>query len=132
MNSQNEAATKGSLDIQNITVHPQYVPGRYSLDYDFAIITLNDPLYGSPDIKPVCLLTDCQHEEWDDRKCNISGYGVVDGNSRTSTDQLQIAHMMIANMSECRNTMNPPIRRAGMSITDRMLCAGEKSNFSSY
>ncbi|XP_029466648.1 transmembrane protease serine 9 [Rhinatrema bivittatum] len=100
--------------IKRVVRHPGYNP--VTLDFDAAVLELQQPLAFSRYIQPVCLPSALQKlpTGW---KCMISGWGNIREGNASKPEALQKAAVRIIDQKICSVLYN-------FSITDRMICAG--------
>merc|ERR1712038_1804160 len=66
--------------VEKVTAHPKYKDNEDGLHYDFAILTLRDPidLSGKSNARAVCL-PDSTDTDFSDQPVEVSGWGLTDG-----------------------------------------------------
>lgn len=91
----------------------------FTIDYDFALLELEQPLVFSDKIQAIALPA---HDEpvTDDTLCMVSGWGNTQ-NVQESREKLRAAYVPSVNQDECSTAYG----NFG-GVTDRMICAGFK------
>ena len=67
--------------VEKVTAHPKYKDDRDGLHYDFAILTLRDPidLSGKSNARAICLPDPTDTDFSDHKFFEVSGWGLTDG-----------------------------------------------------
>lgn len=106
------------VKVEQILQHEKF---DYStIDYDFSLLKLAEPLTFSDSIKPIALPSQDEVVD-DDSLCIVTGWGNTQS-SQESRDKLRAAYVPSVNHIEC----NSAYQTFG-GVTDRMICAGYKS-----
>lgn len=103
------------VKVQKIFQHLKY--DRFSIDFDYSILKLEENLKFSKQIKAIQLATQDQ-DVADDTECVVTGWGNTQS-SQESNKVLRSATVPKFNQKEC----NEAYTSYG-GITDRMICAG--------
>lgn len=98
--------------VNRIHQHPQYDP--YNIDYDIAVLELEEDLEFSDSVKPIPLVTS---KPADGSLSTVTGWGATREGGPIS-QQLQRVRVDIVNREDCAKSY------AGFAITQRMICAG--------
>ncbi|XP_055303188.1 trypsin-1-like [Sitodiplosis mosellana] len=86
-----------------------------TLDYDFSLVKLTQPLQFSDEIKAIAL-PNANTRIPDGTMCVVSGWGATQ-NRNESEDDLRMIEIPITSQNQCK-------RRYSNTITSRMICAG--------
>jgi len=108
--------------VLDFTIHEDYIEKGYS--NDIALIMLDKSATLNNYVNVACL-PDGNKDVDLNSKCYITGWGKTVGTDHTSLSNiLQEAKLPILENSECR-------RRNNVKVTDKMICAGEKTGTTS-
>jgi len=99
-----------------VTNHPSY--NSSTVDYDFAILTLCDPVTFTEDISPACLPASSS-TDYDSRQAVVSGWGTLSTGGSTPTVLHEVTINTMSN-SQCTGSSTD---YSSSDITARMLCA---------
>lgn len=107
--------TGGELvSVEEVISHPDY--DRRTIDYDFALLKLQDPLTFNANISSVKLpKQDAKVAEG--TIVSVSGWGNT-RNSSQSTAQLRVVEVPVVALTRCQELYK------GYTVTERMICAG--------
>jgi len=100
----------------SVTNHPNY--NAATTDYDFAILTLCDPVSFTTDISPACLPSSSS-ANYDNKEAIVAGWGTLSSGGTTPNVLHEVTVNTMTN-SRCRGATTVYSRR---DITDRMICA---------
>nr|AAV84270.1 serine protease [Culicoides sonorensis] len=103
------------MKVSQVVQHPAF--NDDVIDFDYALIELQDELELSDVIKPV-LLADQDEEFEADTKCTVSGWGNTQKPAE-STQQLRKVVVPIVSREQCSKSY-----KGFNEITERMICAG--------
>lgn len=90
---------------------------RYSIDYDFSLLELQDSIEFNENVQPIKLV-DSDQKIIDNTMCLVTGWG----NTQSATEsnaKLRGAEVPIVNQQKCMSAY-----RNANGITPRMMCAG--------
>ena len=87
--------------ISNITDHPSYT-GSNSLDYDFSILTLSDPVTFSKQMAPVCLPASTS-SLYTGEVATVTGWGTTSSGGSLSPRLLEVDVTVTSN-AQCSNS----------------------------
>lgn len=100
--------------VASFTTHPNY--NTRTLDYDVAVMKLSSPLTYTNAIKKISLTTT---RPASGSVATVTGWG-ANRRGGAATYQLQAVQVPVVAQTTCKNRYSA----AGLSVTDRMLCAG--------
>ncbi len=95
--------------IAKISIHPEFDRNSEAAYNDVAVLTLEEPVVFSNDIRPVCLpeiSNDSDHLAG--AAVSISGWGNTDQQADGPSDTLQTAHIQIYNQRYCNKLRKEP------------------------
>lgn len=101
--------------VKSVIPNKKYNPNN--LDWDFALLELEDSIVFSEKAQPIKLV-DAEQKLTDNTKCLVTGWGDTKS-SDESNSILRGAEIPIVNQKKCQKYYSPNAR-----ITARMLCAG--------
>lgn len=104
------------IGVEKVTLHPKFRQGAL-FNFDYAIIKLNRPIdFKRYDwIRPVCLPQG--NSDYVNHTGTVSGWGVVDADTKRQSTVLQSVDVNILTMKECLKGY------ASKDITSNMICA---------
>ncbi|XP_051778724.1 ovochymase-2 isoform X1 [Erpetoichthys calabaricus] len=108
----NEDASEQKRSVKKVIIHPRY--NDSTLDYDLALLLLEDALQYNKNVRPVCL----PHANWTlepGKICTVTGWGSATTDGKMN-EKLQQLNVPILSPESCA-TYYP-------EVTDRMFCAG--------
>uniref|UniRef100_A0A194AKC8 Putative trypsin-3 n=1 Tax=Pinctada fucata TaxID=50426 RepID=A0A194AKC8_PINFU len=100
------------FNVEKIVVHRRY--NSRTIDYDIAILQLEQAVAYSDTVSPVCLTN---VEAASNEQCTTTGWGTLQSGGSLS-DVLMEVEVPIVGRTECNNAY-------GGDITNRMICAGK-------
>lgn len=105
-------------EIEQVYTHPNFGPGKESaVIYDFELVNLKTPITYNKAVQPICLPH--KNRDFDDVDCVITGWGNVDGVTRTKPKYLKQGEIKAMSNEKCAKYW-PGTRDASE------LCAGGK------
>ncbi|XP_050563464.1 uncharacterized protein LOC118274071 [Spodoptera frugiperda] len=108
--------------ITNICVHPYYAPPkRY---YDIALMMLDRDVYFTTYIQPACLWTKYDTSSLGPT-ATVTGWGVVETLSKTTSKELQAAVVDLIDSGTCNRLLKTSCNRNWCGVSDDQLCAGK-------
>lgn len=111
-----EGGTK--VNVKRVIIHDNY--NSQSNNYDFALLQLNEPLVINNTTMKAAILPDKNERLRDRAKCQTSGWGIRDVNSKELSPVLQSVDVRIINSAICRFSYG----KIDTMITNQMICAG--------
>ncbi|XP_069055455.1 complement C1r subcomponent-like [Pleurodeles waltl] len=119
----------GPYPVENILVHPGYMPVDHNFDNDIALIKLSKSVTMSTDIMPICLpwknSSQTLYEEG--HLGYISGFGVTEKNSLPS--HLRYVRLPTVSRDNCKDFLRGKvIDDQPLVFSDNMFCAGLSPN----
>ena len=108
------------FSVKSWVSHPQYDPR--TTDYDYAIITLNNPIDFSVSAMPICLP---KQKLRGGEEAIVTGWGTTEYGSGKYPRYLQEARVTVLTTEDC--TREDKLYSSS-DITSRMLCAAQDSN----
>ncbi|KAL0821286.1 hypothetical protein ABMA28_005886 [Loxostege sticticalis] len=111
-----------TADIKRVIEHPSYkAPKKY---FDVALIELTEPVLFNDFVHPACLWTG-DTNALVGQKATLTGWGVVETVSRTTSPLLQAAVVDIFDSNLCDRLLTPSCNRHWCQMQDHQLCAGK-------
>ncbi|XP_018408690.1 PREDICTED: complement C1r subcomponent [Nanorana parkeri] len=119
---------KSYIAVQEVHVHPQYVPGIH--DHDIALIHLREPITMDENTSPICLPEDGDASLYDTGTVGyVSGFGMTERN--VISNLLKYVALPMVERSKCQQQLEEKQRNMkqnsklrGAKFTENMFCAG--------
>lgn len=103
------------IDIKKIIIHENF--NRSTLDYDYALLELTEPLKFTNKVKPIALPS-ADEELPDGTLCQVSGWGHTH-NTDMYDNMLRRVYVPIMNQKACYDNYETVNK-----VTSRMICTG--------
>ncbi|XP_045501068.1 serine protease snake-like isoform X1 [Colias croceus] len=110
------------VEIKRIVTHPNFVPPKKY--FDIAIIEIKTEVYFSKLIQPACLWT--RHDTRQlGYEATLTGWGVIETAGRTTSPELQAAHVDVIDSEYCNDLLHQYCNRLWCGLEPHQLCAGK-------
>ncbi|XP_038221916.1 trypsin-1-like [Zerene cesonia] len=110
------------VTIKRIVKHPNFDPPKKY--FDIAIIEITTIVFFSKLIQPACLWT--KHETGQlGKQATLTGWGVIETAGRTTSPELQAAHVDVIDSEHCDELLRPFCSRLWCGLETHQLCAGK-------
>lgn len=115
------------IPVVTIIIHGDYAnASHYAVDYDFALLKLNEPIHINNATTKVIRLADPTDRTDSNSTCSVTGWGLTDeSNERSIPTKLRGVEVSIISNSVCQNMYRNLSITDG--ITERMICTASKT-----